>query len=739
MVVSQYVSTPGLSSIPILYANHLIQCRSRRVKCDEGRPSCSLCQVSGFTCGGYTKDIFFDFEDDPLTGVARFRRPLLTEEERESMSQKLIADVPPKLATWSILQIDDECDRAPTLDDVQVSRGPFGAFRIVQRNTRSPSPPNLPTLLEFDSAPSPEQELELIAQDSAELPNVLSPSVEVIPFSPRASQNLNNQSEIFEEAHQHPADPWLKALDALPLGDWLDMAGQLDIPQFWDGVGMGSTNFIPATPVNRHPSGPLQPSELYPPISDDIRMCFDLPDNSPDQNLSTPSSGPGSLYLESHVPHDAIFLLKHYGSTVLRGLTPYRHSKTPWHVLFLPHVKSCLAALTLGEVMDHASLCAFFGTLAISSFSLGGIHASSRWIEQGKGYHHQARLHVRQMLDGAYKVPKRAKYKSILMALLTMVQISILFGNRDEAEYYLLETEKFIRVRGLNRRKSRKVRLLHHCYVYERLSHESTFAGSKLHLAHRHQVREAIESSGAGAYSSDSLSFQLSTWSNLDQEMLREKCQEEGENDLHLQRPGTWSATLYPEIFGVPEVYLFMMSLIIRLGQEKDGEPKSASAAQVALKEFLGRAKAVEQWISRLQQLRASMFMVDAPVDPKHEQSVLLLSSLSDTMQHALAVYFYRRVYDLDPNMLQKSVVGVRDCLLQFDAADAGMGYGSLRLIWPAFIAACEAEDVGVRASFADWFDGSAQRSGLYIFTETKERVERAWEERRNIHIREVV
>ncbi|KAM0227120.1 hypothetical protein ACHAPO_011799 [Fusarium lateritium] len=307
-----------------------------------------------------------------------------------------------------------------------------------------------------------------------------------------------------------------------------------------------------------------------------------------------------------------------------------------------------------------------------------------------------------------------------------MVQVSVLSGNKDDAEYYFLETEKFIRLRGLNRRKSRKVRLLHHCYVFERLSHESSFTDSRLNLDHRNRVREAIEASDARVYSLDNLSFRLTSWRDLDQEMLKVKGQEEGENDLHLQHPGIWSATLYPEIFGVPELHVFMLSLVIRLAREKEENQDEA----MPLKEFMGRAKAVERWIKQLHILRQSIWTAEKPMDPEQQQSVDLLNSLDDTMQHALSVYFYRRIYDLDPGMLEKHVLGVRDRLLEFDESDAGMGYGSLRLIWPAFIAACETDDKRVRDSFSRWFERSAKKSGLRIFTETIQRVKNVWDGR---------
>jgi arginine metabolism regulation protein II len=204
------------------------------------------------------------------------------------------------------------------------------------------------------------------------------------------------------------------------------------------------------------------------------------------------------------------------------------------------------------------------------------------------------------------------------------------------------------------------------------------------------------------------------------------KGQAEGENDLHLQHPGIWSATLYPEIFGVPELHLLMLSLVIRLAREKE----QSHGETLNLREFMIRAKAVERWIKQLHVLRQSIWMVEATADLEQQQSVTLLNSLTDTMQHAISVYFYRRIYDLDPGMLEKHVVGVRDRLLEFDALDAGMGFGSIRLIWPAFIAASETDHVDLRAYFTKWFEDSAKRSGLRIFTETKERIDRIWNAR---------
>ncbi|KAF2795083.1 hypothetical protein K505DRAFT_348869 [Melanomma pulvis-pyrius CBS 109.77] len=616
-------------------------CRSRHTKCDEARPACFMCAAAGVRCGGYEKNIFFDFDGPPGASTIRFRRPLLTEGERKCMSEWLTSTVPPRLALWHIAQIDDECEEAPISQDIQVCRGPFGAFRITQARSSPTHAPlsgwqeDIDPLLEI----GPFNDDFLFSSDAA--------------LTPRTQEMIHT---IFDQPLQSSLFPttdiWDSNLDSERVHEIFEPVEN----------SMSEMQQLPMTPLASQ---------------SDSFLRFTLEPQSTRATTPVPFSIPQSI--DSGVPHDAVVLMKHYSTTVLRLLTPFRHSKTPWHILFIPHVKNCLAALTLGEDMDHASLCAFYGTLSISAFSLGA-------------YKQQAREHVRLMLSTAYHTPKRAKYKSILMALLTM----------DQTDCYFLEAEKFIRVKGLNRRKSRKVRLLHHCYAFERMFHESTFMGG-LNSNHRHHVRKAIESSGAAEFSQDDLSFRLTSWNNLEEDMLKVKAQDAGENDLHVQLPGVC----------VPETHIFLLSLVMRLGREKDGEKHN-------IKEFLNRTKAVERCIN---QLRRPSQAIDNSQTPQH-----VLEIMVDAMQNALAIYFYRRIYDVESSMLQSNVIGVRDCLLRFELANF---VGASRLIWPAFIAACEAEDPDIQISFANWFHNVSQRSGLRLFTDTQGSIERLWDGKR--------
>lgn len=666
------------------------------MKCDEGRPSCAACRDSGLACGGYEKSIFFSSDgrnDAPAGGRLRFRQFILTERERQAMSEWLTASVPPKAAFRYITQLDDECEGASPCDDLHICHGPFSAFSVGRRRAggsaeAEPSPAAVDWIEGDDGDPAVPQDALMADTNAAES---FDSSDLAMPLSPSAQHSL-------ELMLDHAPSEWGSTS--------LNFAGHL-----WDSTrDLGAAHevldesAIPA--LHMEPFMQVTPGDVF------GMTAFEQP--RADLLPPPPAPTPPPQGVNASVPDHAVFLLKHYSTTVLTLLTPFRHTKTPWHILFIPHVKNCLAGLTLGEKLDHASLSAFYGTLAISALSIGGVSESQLWLQQGKAFQQLAREHTREMLKVAYKAPKSAKYKSILMALITMVQVSMFSGNRDQTECYFLEAEKFIRLRGLSRNKSRKVRLLHHCYAFERILYESTIT-SEVNSRHRLHVREAVESSGLVVVGQDSMHFRLSTWADVQKEMTKVKGQFDGENDLHLEHPGVWSATLYPEIFGIPEQWLSILSLVIRLGKEKDTAQNDPTERSPGLGDFLSMAKGLEKVINHL---------------PWPDQVEDGLDSLLGAWQQSLAIYFYRRIYDVDASLLQQKVVKARDYILCYEPMDLRQVCASARLIWPAFIAACEAEELEVQQSFADWFRSSSRVSGLQIFSDTLRTIERSWHDK---------
>lgn len=131
------------------------------------------------------------------------------------------------------------------------------------------------------------------------------------------------------------------------------------------------------------------------------------------------------LVSSTSILQDASHLLKHYVNHYIPSLTPFRHTKTPWHVLFLPSVKYTLAGLAIGEEVDAANLTTFFGTLSISAHHLHHHSSGQKWLTHATRMKEQAQGHIKFVLEHALDRPKLFKYKAVMMALLTMIQASV--------------------------------------------------------------------------------------------------------------------------------------------------------------------------------------------------------------------------------------------------------------------------------------------------------------------------
>ncbi|KAF2154453.1 hypothetical protein K461DRAFT_327400 [Myriangium duriaei CBS 260.36] len=690
-------------------------CRTRHVKCDEQRPACTPCRTGGLSCGGYERSLFFDLSGDSTSGATKFRRPWLTDAERRRMSECLTASVAPRAAAGCLLEIDDECEQAGLSGEVQVFRGPFGAFRLATptSNRSSPRDPpfNSPIPEVYSSSP---EEVIRCASDVYGIPQD-SPSN--ITFSRDDFAQLGPSRPHSSNAYNHSRfsslSPWVqREIESLLDNNLLAPVAPTPLT---DPQHQQQSPIFPGSPD--HAQEIIQPTT--PPTLYDYSTTVTYPQDPGSFSPYTPFdpeilSVPRSISPICEVPDGAVHLLKHHASTIIALMTPLRHTKTPWHVLFIPQAKTCLAALTMNEYLDHANLGLFHGILAMSAYSLAGISQSPQWLETGQRHHDRASSHIRSMLKTVYGPEKRAKYKSVIMALLIMVRVSIITGTRDQAEHYLLQAELYIRLRGLPRnKKSRKVRLLHHCYSFERVFHESTYIYGR-DVPGRAHIRSAVQSSGLSLAGQDSPGdFRLVKRQDLEREMRAAKSTEEGESDLHLENPGLWPPSLYGEIYGLPEAPLFLLSLCVRLANEKEALQTGTVEGHIDAADFLDRARVIERKIHDLQ-------LVEGVEESWSGEDREVGAEVFEAMRSALIIYFYRRIYDIDAKMLQQKVVHVRDCLVRREGVN-----GLFQYAWVAFIAACEAEGQDVRESFAAWFRASAQKSGLSSFMNTLGVVER--------------
>ncbi|KAL0262779.1 hypothetical protein SLS55_001752 [Diplodia seriata] len=516
-----------------------------------------------------------------------------------------------------------------------------------------------------------------------------------------------------------------------------------DIDMIPDVVDFGDEQFVAALSAIDQMFDPEQ--QPYP---DETEQC--------DQGPSTPGNSTGSFltpylnpYPESMAHQDASLLLNHYKTHVIRLLSPLKYQrKTPWNILQLPCAMTTLAELTMGYRTNHARASVFYGVMSISAFNLSASSTSTakaHWNGIASSYRLQAHESLKASLEHEMSAQKKAKYKEMLMAILCMVTISAFSGAVENTRAYLLDAERLIRLRGLTKpRISRKIRLLHHCYAYIRLMHETTSPISSSSSSSTASSFRITDWQSSPCSSSPASSPANDTTDDDDDEhsLSREKSFDLGVHDLHLAIPGDFAKhTLYPDVYGIPESLMQLISQTTRLGNERDAMMNSnnpnPTTPPSSPARFFRRAKAVERAIFRLQreddddEHQSDGRTADA--DPSAVASNRrALAHLRRALRSALAVYFYRRVHDVaDASVLQNGVERTIEHLEAVQREDEEQaargrgkeegGYYTTGIVWPGFVAACEAEGAELRERFERWFEVQEGKSGMPTFGRARE------------------
>ncbi|OAA56850.1 C6 transcription factor [Cordyceps fumosorosea ARSEF 2679] len=312
------------------------------------------------------------------------------------------------------------------------------------------------------------------------------------------------------------------------------------------------------------------------------------------------------------------------------------------------------------------------------------------------------------------------------MALLSMTLLEILCAKYNEAEYLLLEAEYLIRTRGLPAsRDSTTLRTLHHVYTYLRILTESTCGcilrnicpakpGSRYTLVtgeSRHTLR----------------SFRVADQSTeTDLRMDVEKRAPAALDDIHLEVMGDWKGSLFPQLYGLPESLLGLLSQTIRLANEQELLQRDVEIDASMVANLYRRTKVLEHNILSWKmpgegtQRRNPGLSVDE--SPARDSGGQLSPSLTTTFHQAVILFYYRRVQNINGLMLQDRVRKVLDGL---SAADET--HEAASLLFPAFLAACEAIDTPLRQGLSDWLSDMEEKAKIPVFDTVAELARQLW------------
>lgn len=316
-------------------------------------------------------------------------------------------------------------------------------------------------------------------------------------------------------------------------------------------------------------------------------------------------------------------------------------------------------------------------------------------------------------------------------ALTVLLTVQISCGDHTGAQSFLVDAEYLIRKRGLPKsHKSLKVRSVHHVYTYLCIMAESTCGCALLNICPDRPSSSVMKIDSSFSFRSFRVAYD-STDADLDMEL--EKNDEVGQNDIHLEVMGPWKETLYPDIYGVLESLMALLSETIRLANEQELLNRCSTVDTQVLEDLRRRASLLEQYILSWKPSSGQPFALrDHPaIDNGEITKIQAADYMVRAMRQALILFYYRRIPNINALILQDTVQRCYSFLQQSDQACInGDMFNDTAVLWPGFVAACEALNTDLQSQLLEWLLTTGQRTSLPSFLAAAQSAQMVWKGR---------
>ncbi|RDW72306.1 Zn(II)2Cys6 transcription factor [Aspergillus mulundensis] len=417
----------------------------------------------------------------------------------------------------------------------------------------------------------------------------------------------------------------------------------------------------------------------------------------------------------------AKFLLDHYQNITTTLYTPASvQSKTPWEVCYVPNVLSTLGEIALTGNSSDAKVSLLFAVFAISAFRLNILGSpchpgTEDWHTLGNMYRQRAtkrlQMALRHLSTG---LPKKEKYKNILMPLLSMVTICAVSGEMKNAAHYLRDIEQIITLYGIPKlQKSRKVQMLHSIYVYLRVLTEGT----------------QVQNQSLRFEASESLDPDIESWSGSNQTTWENLLQELS-STYDTLKPDVMQCLAPPkstfeEIYSIPDSLFKLILETTQLAKQVE-RLRLKRPKNMDYDVFAERVKELENRICEWDYYYKETTYPADPIGtlPLKERFPY---HLTQAIYTALMIYFYRSVRDVNVITLQPYVQQTIYHLTEYDKHKERHKDRSSDICWPAFVAGCEATTSQSRQQIAEWLEKSTNSNGMLMFRVALKAMQKVW------------
>lgn len=203
------------------------------------------------------------------------------------------------------------------------------------------------------------------------------------------------------------------------------------------------------------------------------------------------------------------------------------------------------------------------------------------------------------------------------------------------------------------------------------------------------------------------------------------KDQNIGYHDIHLHDSRSFPETLYKQIYGINETWLSLLSQTTRLANVIQ---TFVVARKAGRKVTLEAWETIQRRADRLENMISAFNLGHARGGQTELQAISRPHAyMLEALNGALLIFFYRRVREAHPAVLQGHVDSV---IMALEACRASMDQSNPTgpgTAWPAFIAGCEAVTSARREAFIRWLDNASSMSGFKSYATARDIMTQVW------------
>ncbi|KAJ4252895.1 hypothetical protein NW762_010801 [Fusarium torreyae] len=413
--------------------------------------------------------------------------------------------------------------------------------------------------------------------------------------------------------------------------------------------------------------------------------------------------------------------------------------KSAWGPMHLELALQTLAEITVMNrtAVNKAKLTNLYALISTSSYHLylmddKSYRSPDHWLHLSNKAIREANVHFRQCLESGTQGPKIAKYKEQLIALQTLMGHAWVVSDQNETRRIQIEAERLVRFRGLAKRNiSRRIRLLHHVYTWSRIVGESTYVTHDYSRLQQAMGANFLDASTATSHSGmghmqedtgldDFLRVQHH-YEETDNDLNGHKDVQAGNQDIHLEDPRHGIEDQFHVIYGIPEQWLSLLSRTTRLANWMDATEIPHKLRDDRLMEKLShQAQILEDAVCDF----FNSHKTSADIDASKPPNVCMFRCLTAS----LLIFFYRRIRNVNPLVLQTYVDEVIQGLEIFDASLVHHKQPGPGSAWAAFMAGCEAMGDTRRKKLLQWIERAFDTCKFQSYQRAKELMMRVWE-----------